>query len=97
MVVLKRRYRLVTFRVHSGEYELMEQACMNSGARSISEFARTAVLQRIQQAENARPGTLSGDLATLSDRLTELDTSLEEMRKRIRSVLGSSSSATGSV
>ena len=95
MVVLKRRYRLVTFRVHAEEYELLTMACMNSGARSISEFARTAVLQKIQQAESARPGTLSGDLATLSDRLSDLDASLEEMRKKIRTVLGSSNAAGG--
>ncbi len=95
MVVLKRRYRLVTFRVHSEEYELLTKACMDSGARSISEFSRAAVLQKVQQTENARPGTLTGDLATLSDRLAELDAALEEIRKKIRSVLGSSSS-TGS-
>lgn len=95
MVVLNQRYRPVTFRVHSGEYELLMKACMIAGARSISEFARTAVLQKAQQAENTRPGTLSGDLATLSDRLGELDASLEEMRKKIRVVLGSSRAAGG--
>jgi hypothetical protein len=95
MVVLKRRYRLVTFRVHSEEYELLTKACMDSGARSISEFSRAAVLQKVQQTENARPGTLTGDLATLSDRLAELDAALEEIRKKIRSVLGSSTT-TGS-
>jgi hypothetical protein len=95
MVVLRRRYRLVTFRVHSEEYELLTKACMDSGARSISEFSRTAVLQKVEQTEHARPGTLAGDLATLSDRLAELDAALEETRKKIRSVLGSSI-ATGS-
>ena len=95
MVVIKRRYRFVTFRVHSEEYELLTMACMNSGARSISEFARLAVLQKIQQVESASPGTLSGDLATLSDRLSDLDAALEEMRKKIRTVLGSSNAAGG--
>jgi hypothetical protein len=96
MVVLKRRYRLVTFRVHAEEYELLTKACMDSGARSISEFSRAAVLQKVQQTENARPGTLTGDLATLSDRLAELDSALEDVRKKIRIVLGSSSAAGSS-
>ncbi|SRR5260370_41466008 len=91
MSVLKRRYRLVTFRVHPEEYELLTKACMDSGARSISEFSRAAVLRKVQQTEQARPGTLTGDLATLSDRLAELDSALEEIRKKIRIVLGSSS------
>lgn len=91
MAVLKRRYRLVTFRVHSEEYELLTKACMDSGARSISEFSRAAVLRKVQQTEHERPGTLTGDLATLSDRLAELDAALEETRKKIRIVLGSSS------
>ncbi len=91
MVVLKQRYRPVTFRLHSDEYELLMKACMNVGARSISEFARTAVLQKAQQTQNERQGTLSGDLTTLSDQLGELDTSLEDVRKRIRVVLGASS------
>jgi hypothetical protein len=95
MVVLKRRYRLVTFRVHSEEYDLLTKACLESGARSISEFSRTAVLQRVQQTENSRPGTLTGDLATLSDTLADLDAALEDTRKKIRNVRGSSS-ATGS-
>src|SRR5258708_2276156 len=60
----------------------------NAGARSISDFTRTAVPQKAQQAENARQGKLSGDLATLSDRLGELDASLEDMRRSIRIVLG---------
>jgi hypothetical protein len=91
MAVLKRRYRLVTFRVHPEEYELLTKACMDSGARSISEFSRAAVLRKVQKTEHERPGTLTGDLATLSDRLAELDVALEETRKKIRIVLGSSS------
>ena len=45
------------------------------------------MLQRAQSYD-ARAGTLSGDLTTLSEALGELDASLMEMRKRIRSVLG---------
>jgi uncharacterized protein (DUF1778 family) len=93
MVVLKRRYRLVTFRVHSEEYELLTKACLDSGARSISEFSRAAVLQKVQQTEQSRPGTLTGDLATLSDKLADLDAALEDARKKIRNVLGSSAAA----
>jgi hypothetical protein len=88
MVLLKRRSRLVTFRVSADEYQELSNGCLSAGARSIAEFAREAVLQNVQAARMTR-GTLSGDLATVSKALSELDTSLHDMRRMIRSVLGS--------
>ena len=87
MAILKRRSQLVTFRVSAEEHNALLRSCMASGARSLAEFARASVLQRAQSFD-ARAGTLSGDLTTLSEALGELDASLMEMRKRIRSVLG---------
>ena len=86
-MILKRRSRLVTFRVSSDEYEHVMSACVGVGARSVSEFARLAVLQRIQ-ALDIPQGALSGDLTTLSAALGELDSSLSEIRKKIRGMLG---------
>jgi hypothetical protein len=94
MVVLKPRSRLVTFRVSSEEYEDAAKACMRTGARSISEFARIAFLQRTQTL-NAPAGGLSGDLMTLSRTLVDLDASLSEVRKRIRGILGGKSREAG--
>jgi hypothetical protein len=65
----------------------MASCCLDTGARSIAEFARGAVLERVQFARQ-RPGTLSGDLASLSRALAELDVMLVEARKIIRTVLG---------
>ena len=87
MVVLKRRSRMVTFRVSAEEYDDLTKACLVSGARSISEFARTASLHKVH-TERTSSGTLSGDLSTLSTALAELDASLTEIRRRIRGVLG---------
>ena len=60
----------------------------------MAEFARASVLQRAQTLETGsgalKTGHLSGDLITLSEALGELDASLVQMRKRIRSVLGPS-------
>jgi hypothetical protein len=92
MAILKRRSQLVTFRVSTEEHNALVKSCMASGARSIAEFARASVLQRAQMLE-AKPGNLSGDLTTLSEALGQLDASLIEMQKRIRSVLGPSGQA----
>jgi len=85
MVVLTRRSKLVSFRVSEEEHEALSRSCVASGARSVAEFARTAVLQRIQ---GSPPGTLKGDLSTLSRTLAELDTTLMDVHRTIRGVLG---------
>ena|ERR1700744_95845 len=85
MSVLKRRSRLVTFRTSAEEYESLVQSCLESGARSIAEFARATVLERTQAS---KVGNLHGDLTTLGQTLGELDAALVLARKRIRDVLG---------
>ncbi len=85
MVVLTRRSKLISFRVSAEEHEALSRSCIASGARSVAEFARSAVLQKVHEAQ---PGTLKGDLATLSRALAELDMTLLDMHKTIRGVLG---------
>lgn len=92
MVVLTRRSKLISFRVSAEEHELLSKSCVASGARSVAEFARSAVLQKVHEAQ---PGTLKGDLATLSRALAELDMTLLDMHKTIRGVLGPPPSKRG--
>jgi hypothetical protein len=87
MVVLKRRSRLVTFRVSADEYSSLMESCVESGARSIAEYVRAAALSRAHALE-VHAGTLHGDLTTLGNALGELDATLILARKRIRDVLG---------
>ncbi len=49
MSVLNPRNRLVNFRLSEAEFEQLKAACHENGARSISEFARTAVLNSLRQ------------------------------------------------
>lgn len=88
MPIVRRRSRLVTFRVSADEYRELADSCLETGARSIAEFSRAAVLENVQSVRRG-PGTLSGDLATLSRSLGDLDCLLIEVRKRIRTCLGS--------
>ena len=87
MLVLKRRSRLVTFRVSAEEHDALMRSCVSSGARSIADFARASVLHTAQRMDSPT-ATLSGDLSTLTKSLGDLDASLTEIRKRIRGVLG---------
>ncbi|MBZ5582798.1 MAG: hypothetical protein LAQ30_11475 [Acidobacteriia bacterium] len=83
----KGRTRVVTFRVSGEEFGLLTRARVLSEARSLSSFARRAVLEKVRTMESPSR-TLSGDLATLAKTLAELDGALRDVSKRIRRVLG---------
>ena len=88
MPVLMNRTRLITFRLSGDEYESLRATCLNQRARSVSDFARTAVLHRIE-AHLSQKVSLGEDLTTLSLHLGELDGALRELSDRISRVLGS--------
>jgi len=46
---MKRRSRIVLFRLTDDEYEDLKAACVHRGARNVSDFARTALLQSITE------------------------------------------------
>ena len=48
MPVYSPRHRLVNFRVNEEEYATLQAACLQNGARSISDFARLAVTETPQ-------------------------------------------------
>ena len=87
MPVLKRKSKIVTFRVSPEEYDALAGACAGSGDRSISAFARNAAIDRLQMT-GVRPINISGDLASLGKLLTELDGALSEASDRIHRLLG---------
>jgi uncharacterized protein (DUF1778 family) len=87
MGVLKRRYRLVTFRLSGDEYDVLVKSCLKGESRSVAEFARSAVLQTAH-AVLTPADDLSVDLTKLTDVLLNLDAALTDTRHRIRNVLG---------
>ncbi len=44
MPVYRPRTRLVNFRLSEDEYQMLKDTCARSGARSVSDYARSAVL-----------------------------------------------------
>jgi hypothetical protein len=91
MSVFEQRSRIITLRVSPNEYAAIEEACGRGQARSVAEFARSAILQKVSSVAPG-PGLLTNDLTSLSSRLRELDSALDDMRKQVVKVLGSVSS-----
>ena len=79
MPILKRRTKLISFRLSDDEYEKLHGACVAEGARSISDFARVA-LQRIVGPQN---GSL--DSATTESRAgtQELIDTMRELNRQL--------------
>jgi hypothetical protein len=75
MAVTKPRTRLVNFRVSEDEFQSLRQACETGGARSISDFARCAVLTTPgAKAENDE--ILRLRLALIEEKMGEVDAKL---------------------
>ena len=78
MSVLNPRNRLVNFRLSDEEFDRLKTACAEFGARSISDFARGSVLDRISGGPGgeAQPREhlveLDHKVATLEGQVTQL-------------------------
>lgn len=85
MSVINPRNRLVNFRLSEAEFEALRVACQAMGARSISEFARSAVLEKMSQSNGPDAGRV---------RVFQLDHKVAELETKVGQLL-SLLSATG--
>ncbi|MEP6961885.1 MAG: hypothetical protein ABI995_07400 [Acidobacteriota bacterium] len=77
---MKPRSRLVSFRVTQEELEHLRAACLMQGARNVSEFARSAVLDLSQLS----PRAASNMGVQLLERSTVLELQLAELRNALQ-------------
>jgi hypothetical protein len=75
MPLLKPRNRSVVFRLTQEEYEALHAACIRSGGRSISDYARTSLLNSI-----AQPGASANPaISRLEAKLNETNSALQSL------------------
>lgn len=90
MAILQRRSRLLTVRLSGEEHERLKRLCAEEEARSLSDFARDAILQRVN-ASRAPKASLTGDLNALGARLEQVDAAIKSLSECIERVLGKNS------
>ena len=87
MSILKPRNRLVNFRLTEEEFVYLRDACLAQGARSISDFARSAVLRQADRsgAGLAASGSLSANTgeSPSTQSLAELQSMMEQLQARV--------------
>jgi len=81
-MVANPRTRLVNFRVSEDEFQNLKQACLFAGARSVSDFARSAVLGTFRPSGEPE-SVLKVKLSALDQKLEELEASVGELRGRL--------------
>jgi hypothetical protein len=76
MAIYSPRTRLVNFRLSEDEYQTLKEAAIRQGARSISDFARGAILTSVNT-----PRTENGqmDLSGLDRKVTEIQGTVERI------------------
>lgn len=77
MSVLKRRSRMISFRVSEDEYAGLKNLCVNEGARSVSDIARDAVHRLI--AKKSSPNPLESVVQVLQIRIEALDMEVKRL------------------
>ncbi len=68
MPVLKRRSRIVSFRLSPEEYDSLKTLSMSNGARSVSEFTRSVAFQ-------------NDSLSNLNEMIEKLDQKVQRLTK----------------
>ncbi len=82
MSVVDPRNRLVNFRLSEDEFERLRQACSRLRARSISEFARNAVLHSLEEVFGV-PAASGERLAALDRKVCELEIRVDQLLRLI--------------
>lgn len=87
MSVLRPRNRLVNFRLNQEEYETLKAACSSNGARSISDFARSAVMRSVGAGEPGE-GLILVRLSKVGHRISELESRIRNLLRLLEGVAG---------
>lgn len=87
MPVFKPRNRLVNFRLSEEEFEKLRASCSLYGARSLSDFARAAVMRSVGGANGV---TGESTDPTLDSKVTDLESRVGELSRLVESLLTAS-------
>ena len=80
---MKRRSRLVSFRVSEDEYQKLRNVCASVGARSLSDLARSAVGVLIDSADDGGEHPLESRMRRLDRTVQQLQHKVEELSTKL--------------
>jgi hypothetical protein len=85
--VFKNRTHAVTFRLAESEFEELSKAAVSQGARSLSDFARAAVMTQV--ANTAGSSLSREEVESIAKRLDAFDLTLKDLKAHVLQILHS--------
>jgi hypothetical protein len=85
--VFKNRTHAVTFRLAESEFEELSKTAVSQGARSLSDFARAAVMTQVAIA--AGGGSSREEIENIAKRLDAFDLTLKDLKAHVLQTLNS--------
>jgi hypothetical protein len=74
------RKRIVSFRATAEEYDSLQRSSINSGARSVSEFARSVACQEAPEEKHTpNPAKLDALLTNIHETVASMEQKLEHI------------------
>lgn len=89
MTLLKRKNRMLTLRVSDADYQVLQEASLRNGARSISEYARASLFRESEGADVTVSGELKTRIEECAVELDSLNHALRHLRSQIAAPPGS--------
>jgi hypothetical protein len=86
MTVLKRRTRMVNFRLSEDEYADLKSLCIGKGARSISDFTREAVCSLVSTNNHGTADRAEPTVQELRGKFEELDREVKRLAQLLEGV-----------
>jgi len=83
MPVFNPRNRLVNFRLSEEEFDKLRASCSLYGARSLSDFARAAVMRSVAGGNQFIPAT---DTPAIDRKVNDLETRIVELSRLVESL-----------
>ena len=92
MTILKRRDRVLLFRLTQDEYHGLLAASADRGARNLSDFARSELLGVIVAAQHDT--VLKDRLNNVEQRLTDMHSTMERMNSLLENIASTKKGTT---
>lgn len=95
MAVLIPRIRMLGIRLSADEYASLERCCVERGARSISDLARSAICSFLKRADEE--AALASTVSHNAEQVKDLEAKIARMAEEIAHLKAASSAAAGRI
>jgi hypothetical protein len=83
MIVLKRKNRILTLRISDDDYQVLQEASLRDGARSLSDYARDSLFRETGVTTAAVASDLKNKMEQVAAQIDSLHRALGRLQAQI--------------